>query len=426
MAHIRPFRALRYDADVVGDLRKVVSPPYDVISREEQALLHLSSPYNATHLDFNNAADPYGAAASTFRRWLEDGVVKLDETPGYYYYRQEFELKDGSRRTRSGIFVALRVEDFETGTIRPHEQTFPGAKKDRLALLRACQTHLSSIFCLYGKKDWSVADVIPELLELPASVQLTDRDRVTHRLWYVTEASAIETITKEIAAQSLIIADGHHRYETALQYSVERSAAGAPSDSDQPYNYVLAYLTNAEENGLAILPTHRVLKKNSLPNVADLEKVLLRDFRLKRYAREENKAFDMALLTEGIDRRIGCVLSGTGCHWLLTFDERLARRLNASDPVRALDVTVLHDYIFERLLGLTPQMQREKITYVSDDEAAVRAVDEGEADAAFLLNATTFEQIRAVCSSGETMRQKSTYFYPKLPTGLVFYPLHDE
>ena len=162
-----------------------------------------------------------------------------------------------------------------------------------------------------------------------------------------------------------------------------------------------------------------VVKKKSLPNVADLEKVLLRDFRLRRYAREENKAFYKALLTEGIDRRIGCVLSGAGYHWLLTFDERLARRVNASNPVRALDVTVLHDYIFERLLGLTPQMQREKITYVSDDEAAVRAVDEGEADAAFLLNATTFEQIRAVCSSGETMRQKSTYFYPKVATGLV-------
>ncbi len=425
MAHIRPFRALRYDAEVVGDLHKVVSPPYDVISTEEQALLHLSSPYNATHLDFNNAADPYGAAASTFRKWLEEGVVKLDEAPGYYYYRQEFDLQNGSRKIRSGIFVALRVEEFETGVIRPHEQTFTGAKKDRLALLRACQAHLSSIFCLYGKKGWSVEDVIPDVLKSPSSVELTDRDQVTHRLWYVTEASAIETITKEIASQSLIIADGHHRYETALQYSVERSAAGASRDTDQPYNYVLAYLTNAEETGLAILPTHRILRKNSLPKVADLEKVLLRDFRLKRYAREEKNAFYRALSAEGVDRRIGCVLSGADHHWLLTFDDSLAQRVNASNPIRALDVTVLHDYIFERLLGITPQMQKEKITYVSDNEVAVRAVDQGEAGAAFLLNATTFGQIQAVCSSGETMRQKSTYFYPKLLTGLVFYPLHE-
>ena len=425
MAHIRPFRALRYNPDVVGDLKKVVSPPYDVISPEQQTLLHLQSPYNATHLDFNNAEDPYAAAAQTFQAWLSQHVVQPDPEPGFYCYTQEFTLKDGQHYRRTGLFTALQVEDFESGVIRPHERTFERAKKDRLALLKACQAHLSSIFCLYAGSDWSLEDTLQDELAQPAGVEITDDAGVTHRLWPITNPTAIADISARLADEPLIIADGHHRYETALQYRRERTAETSTSE-DEPFQYVLAYLTNAEDAGLTILPTHRLIQQTRLPSPTSLQAVLKRDFRIARYAPAQRETFLNALSAPGPERRIGCVMAGAEHYWLLSFDDRVTHGLSASEAMRALDVTVLHDVIFERFLGLPPDVQKQAVSYTSDDDEALQRVAAGESQAAFLLRSTTFEQIKQVCEGGETMPQKSTYFYPKLLTGLVFYHLEQE
>ena len=421
MARIRPFRALRYDPDVVGDLEHVVAPPYDVISAEQQHLLHLRSPYNAVHLDFNSAADRYAAAATTLETWRTQGALRRDPAPSIYGYAQDFTLDDGQPRRRLGFFAALRVEDFASGVIRPHERTFERAKEDRLALLRACRTHLSSIFCLYAGKGWALADTLRVESARP-DVDVRDAAGVRHRVWPISDPEIVDGLAAKLADEPLIIADGHHRYETALRYSREREA---PSGGDEPFRYVLAYLTDANDAGLTILPTHRLLRQVRMPAAVDLFRVLSRDFRVTRYPLNARDAFSRALTEPGSARRIGCVVAGAEHYWLLSFDERAVRGLTVSPALKDLDVTVLHDAIFAGVLGLPPDVQKQRVTYTSDEAAALDGVANGEHQAAFLLRPTSFTQVERICADGETMPQKSTYFYPKLLTGLVFQPLED-
>lgn len=422
MALIRPFRGVRYNPAVVGDLQQVVSPPYDVISPEQQTLLHLRSSFNAVHLDLNRNAERYTTAARTLRDWLDRGALIQEQEPALYYYTQEFILKDGSRRKRTGVLTALRLEAFSSGIIRPHERTFEQAKNDRLALLRSCQTHLSPIFCLYSCPDWSVTQALAPALAAPPLVTVRDDQDSIHQLWRVTDQALIAEVAAGVARETLIIADGHHRYETALRYRDERLAQGQ-STGEEPFNYVLAYLTNAQEDGLVILPTHRLFRAAPLPSPQNLRAVLQRDFRVALFPPAERAAFLAALRAPGPDRRIGCALAGAGHYWLLSFDERVAQKLPVSVPLRALDVSILHDVLFQRVLGLTPEVQKQQLSYTIDEDEALHLVAAGQCRAAFLLNPTTVAQIERVCERGETMPQKSTYFFPKLLTGLIFYRL---
>jgi uncharacterized protein (DUF1015 family) len=241
-------------------------------------------------------------------------------------------------------------------------------------------------------------------------------------MWRVTDPGLITDIARALLAEQLIIADGHHRYETALRYREERSRLGE-SNEDAAFNYVLAYLTDAQDDGLVILPTHRVLHDVSMPQSAHLRTALQRDFRISLFSLADVNAFLAALYAAGPGRRIGCALAGASHYWLLSFDEQVTRALPTSAPLRALDVTVLHDVILLRFLGLPAELQKQKISYTIDADEALRHIAEQRSRAAFLLNPTTFEQILQVCERGETMPQKSTYFFPKLLTGLVFYRL---
>lgn len=422
MALIRPFRGVRYNPAVVGDLQQVVSPPYDVISPEQQTVLHLRSPYNAVRLDLNQDPERYASAAKTLHEWLDREVLLQDREPSLYYYTQAFTLKDGSTRTRAGVLTALRLEEFSSGRIRPHERTFEQAKNDRLALLRSCQAHLSPIFCLYDSPDWSLDEALAPALLTTALVTVQDDQNVVHQLWRITDPALIAEVAAGLASESLIIADGHHRYETALRYRSER-VAQERSTGEESFHYILAYLTNAQEDGLVILPTHRLLRDISLPRPRDLRTALQRDFHVTLFSPTEPAAFFSALRAPSPGRRIGCALAGAEHYWLLSFDERATRTLAVSPPLRALDVTVLHDVIFQHFLGLPPEVQKAKLSYTIDEEEALRLVAERHYQAAFFLNPTTVEQIAHVCERGETMPQKSTYFFPKLLTGLVFYRL---
>lgn len=424
MAQIRPFRGVRYNPAVVGDLRSVISPPYDVISPAQQSLLHLRHPYNAVHLDLSQDAERYAYAAKTLREWLDTGVLVRDHEPALYFSVQEFSLKDGSRRRRAGVFVALRLEEFSSGAVRPHERTFEDAKKDRLALLRACRMHLSPIFCLYSTPGWSIERVAEPGLTAAPLIDIADEHDVTHRVWRVTDRRVIAEVTARLAPESLIIADGHHRYETALRYRQEMAAQG-PANEDAPFHYVLAYLTNAQEDGLVILPTHRLLRGVSLPPAQALRTALRRDFRVALFPLHDPAAFLHALRAPGAGRRLGCAVAGAGHYWALSFDERVTRTLAVPAPLRDVDVTVLHELILSRFLGLTPEAQKRHLEYTVDEEKAIRLVAAHQYQAAFLLNPTTFAQILRVCEAGEVMPQKSTYFVPKLPTGLVFLPAGD-
>ena len=422
MAIIRPFRGVRYNPAVAGDLSQLVSPPYDVISPEQQTELLLRSPYNAIHLDLNKDTDRYGAAAQRFHDWLQQRVLVPEVEPALYFYAQEFTLQDGVKRRRIGVFAALRLEEFSSGVVRPHERTFEGAKKDRLALLHACQAHLSSVFCVFGKRGWSLEEIARPALASPPLANITDEHGVIHTLWQTTDAALITAISEGLAQESLIIADGHHRYETALRYRQEHAAQGRTSENE-PYDYVLAYLTNAYDDGLVILPTHRLLRNISTPSPQNLRTVLQRDFRVGLFSHTDTAAFLAALRAPGRERRIGCAIAGAGHYWLLSFDDRVTSGLPLSNPLRALDVTVLHEVILMKFFGLSTELQKQALSYTIDEEEALRGVAERHFQAAFLLNATPFEQVVAVCEQGETMSQKSTYFYPKLLTGLVFYQL---
>jgi uncharacterized protein (DUF1015 family) len=422
MAIIRPFRGVRYNPAVVGDLQQVVSPPYDVISSEQQTLLHLRSPYNAIHLDLNRDPERYTVAAKTLAAWLEQGVLIQEQEPALYFYTQEFVLKDGVQRRRAGVLSALRLEEFSSGKIRPHERTFEHAKADRLALLKACQTHLSSIFCLYSLPGWSLEHTLAPALSAPPLMRVRDDLDTEHTLWRVTEPELIAEVASQLANETLIIADGHHRYETALRYRNECVARGE-GNGEAPFNYALAYLTNAQDEGLVILPTHRLLRDVTLPNVQHLRMVLQREFRLSAFALQDKAAFFTALRAPGPERRIGCFFAGASYYWLLTFDDRATQGLSLSLPLRALDVTVLHDVLLQRFLGLSMELQKQKLSYTVDEEEALRRVIDHQCQAAFFLNPTTFQQVADVCRGGETMPQKSTYFFPKLLTGMVFYKL---
>lgn len=423
MVMIRPFHGVRYNPALVGDFSRVVSPPYDVISPEQQTLLHMRSPYNAVHLDFNQDSERYTAAAERLRDWLAREVLIRETEPALYFYSQEFTLKDGRKRQRTGVLAALRLEEFSSGLIRPHERTFEGAKKDRLELLRSCQTHLSPIFCLYAKKEWSLARVGKSVLAQPPLVSLVDDKEVVHQVWNVTDPTVIAEVTKGLEGESLIIADGHHRYETALRYRQERAAQGQ-SSGEESYNFVMAYLTNAYDDGLVILPTHRLLEEVMMPNLRDLRAVLQRDFRVGQFALDQRDAFLAELSAPGAGHRIGCMFAGAGYYWLLSFDDRATRNLaHVSTQLRSLDVTVLHDVLLQQFLGLSPELQKQKLTYTIDADEALQRVIDRKSQATFLLNPTSYEQVAQVCGQSETMPQKSTYFYPKLLTGLVFYQL---
>jgi uncharacterized protein (DUF1015 family) len=266
----------------VGDLQHVVSPPYDVISTEQQTLLHLRSPYNAIHLDLNRDPERYSVAAKTLSTWLEQQALIQDETPALYFYTQEFTLKDGMRRRRVGILAALRLEEFSSGKIRPHERTFENAKADRLALLQACQTHLSSIFCLYSRPQWSLERTLTPALTEPPIVDVQDDSDTIHKLWRVTDSTLIAEVVGRLGRETLIIADGHHRYETALNYQKLRRQQAGSLAGQQSYDGVLMLLTALEDPGLTVLPTHRVTT-TALPAYDRVQSLLGATFDLQEF-----------------------------------------------------------------------------------------------------------------------------------------------
>jgi uncharacterized protein (DUF1015 family) len=394
MAVVRPLRGLRYDPASVGDVGQALAPPYDVISPAEQAELYGRSLYNAIRLILPREADRGAAAARQLREWVEARVLVPDPAPALYLYSQRFSLPDGTTRRRDGIICRLRLEDFARGVVRPHERTLPGPKADRLAILRATGANLSPIFGLYARPGETVRALLGEAA---MGAPVIDVDG-WHQLTRVTDAGAIERFTSALANETVIIADGHHRYETALAYRDEQRG-------NEAAGYVMAYLANMEEPGVVILPTHRLVRGPLALAPGALEARLREAFDvapLPARGRRATGEIDVALA----DRRLR----------LRARREATARLAHFPSAVRGLDVALLHGAILEPLLGVGA----EGLDFTHDDEEAVEAVAKGRASAAFLLNAPSMHEVLQVCLAGEVMPEKSTYFYPKLASGLVF------
>ena len=428
MADVRGFRGLRYAASRVGDLSRVVCPPYDVIGPSEAAALRAASPYNAIHLELpepepgdTSGTTRYARAAAALAAWRAEGALTRDAEPCLYAIEETFGW-EGVTHRRRGVMAAVGLADWEAHVVLPHEHTLAGPKADRLELLRACAANFSPIFMLYPPQPaaeealWGVLESTTPLAE----VQLPD-ERVT-RVW---AAGAVgQALTNALAESPLYIADGHHRYETALRYRNERRA-GAASNPATGYEFVMTYLVSMDDAGLLVLPTHRCAP----PGPIDKERL---DGLLAERFIAESQPFAAAGGAPGVAAELArrgaadtaLALYRGGMVTYLRPREDAARFMPPErlPAWRALDVARLDSLLLRPLLG--PEAA-ERLTYTRDAREAVDAVDSGQAAFAVLMNATPPAQIAAVADVGERMPQKSTYFHPKLSSGLVFHVLDD-
>jgi uncharacterized protein (DUF1015 family) len=413
MADVQPLRALHYDPAVAGDVADLVAPPYDVIDAERRAQLAARSPRNVVEVDLPEGGDhPYAHAAELFAAWQRDGAVVRDAEPALWALRQDYTGPDGRELVRHGFFCRIRVEEYGAGRIRPHERTHPGPKEDRLRLTRATRVNMSPIFCLHPG---------PTLLrgEGEPFADVTDDEGTRHRLWRIAEADAIRDVQSALADAELLIADGHHRYETARAYAEEIGGDGA-------HRYVLACLVALEDPGLTVFPTHRLVKDTTSAQQEALAAALRADFDIERVERDE-----IAPPPGDGPSVFGYVDSHFRQPFRLALSDQAtadAALPGAPEPYRKLDAAVLEALLLKGPLELTDDdiSHLHRFGYARDTEQALALVESGEYDIAFLLRATPVQQVREVAASGASMPPKSTYFFPKLLTGLLFNPLYDE
>ncbi len=439
MPEIRPFRALRFEPDVVGDLAAVVSPPYDVISSTQQRALLARHPKNVVRLDLplmepgDQPDDQYRRAARTFAQWRSDGSFRKDPRPSIYAYEQTYHVPGTAvERVQRGFFGRLRLEQFEPGGgVLPHERTLAGPKEDRYRLLRATGANFSPVIGLYADPSGGAADHLAEIARDPADIDLVDDEGVRHRLWVVPAEGVrqpmVRALTAAAGAAPITIADGHHRYETALRYRDERRMSRS-CEEDPAFDYILMLLLETTAQPLTVLPTHRVVRQLGEVGVAALWASLGAYFLVRPVAApaELQAAFGPTALAAGGHGRFG-LWTRTGGALLeakrAAFDTWLPA---GGEALRRLDVTLLQ-VALERCAGIDPAATTAggRVAYTKSAAEAIDWVQtsDGGADAAFLLDPTPVADIAAVAAAGDVMPQKSTYFFPKPVTGLVINPL---
>ena len=438
MADVQPLRGIRYSTEAVGDLAQVVTPPYDVISPEAQGKYYARNPYNIIRLELgeeqagdNTLNNRYTRAATALAEWRLNGVLQQDASPGYYLYQQVF-THNGQSYTRTSLLARVRLEPWSSQVILPHEHTMTKPKDDRLKLLRACATNLSPIMSLYDDPQGRIRRLLHSYAA-KAEVQITDEVGEGQRLHHITDAEQIALIQNFFAERQLYIADGHHRYETALNYREEIREQRRQLHVDDAVQFVLMALVDVDDPGLLVLPTHRLLAGLANDAVRELTtEHLARYFTVQEFGTGTGTAIGgnelLSQLAQVGTTAPSLVLSIAAHNWLLQLNEQGQQRMAESGHSAAwneLDVAVAQTLILEALLGI----HEEDITagtylrYTRDAQQALQAVQDGTAQVAMLLNATRVRQIRDVSQTDDRMPQKSTYFYPKLITGLVMNPL---
>ncbi len=433
MPDIRPFRALRFNPDVAGDLALLVAPPYDVIGPALHERLLARHPRNAVRLDLpvslpgEDADERYRRVARTVAEWRSDGTLRRDPRPSVYVYEQRYRVPGTAlERTQRGFFARLRIEPFGPGSgVLPHERTLSGPKEDRYRLLRATSLNTSPVVGLYEDPSRAAAAAMATAVDDAPAVDLVDDDGVQHRLWAVpaTSGGAVDAMIGAASEGPVYIADGHHRYETALRYRDERRARA--SETDPAFDFLLTLFLDAADN-LTVLPTHRLVRSLGDAGLGRLKEGMPRLFAAEASTADDLLArFDAAGGLEGGHGRFG-LLTRDGA-WLLTArrDAIAPHQVSGGAAVRALDVSLLAAAL-ESLLGIDAAAvsggQRVAYTKSADEAAAAVASGSNGVDAAFLLEPTPVASILAVARDGDVMPQKSTYFYPKALTGLLLNP----
>jgi len=420
VTRIRPFRALRYDPTRV-DFSRVIAPPYDVIAAEERALLYDRDPHNAIRLELtrdvgDEASTDYAQIRETLAAWRAEGVLLRETEPALYALRQGFATPDGRRHERESFFALLHLEDYARRIVRPHERTLAGPKADRLKVLRAARANLSPVFLLYEDREQALA---PRLREAKAHALCVAREEsgATHELARVDDAAAVRAVAEFLAERAVVIADGHHRYETALAYRDERRAAGDGAP-DAPHEWILASFANAYAPGTLLLPIHRLVCKGSAPAPA-----AWRD-RLPRWTQRELPSVEPSKIDALLARELAPLADR---HAFASEDAsgtlRIFWRPRADSE---LTVRVLHREVIEGVFGLDEAAVRDgAIAYPKSAAQTARDLRAGRGVVALYLNPLRPEDVFRVTAAGEVLPQKSTFFTPKLPTGVVFRTLDE-
>lgn len=436
MAVIAPFRGILYNPDKVSDMSKVIAPPYDVISPEGQDKLYQNSDYNIVRLDFGKEGpsddqghNKYTRAASEFKAWQEKGILSRDEMPAIYIYEQDYRIKDGSLKTRKGFMAIVRLEELDSGVILPHERTLSGPKTDRLNLTKACGANFSPIFSLYSDPDKRTNKLLSGKTNNKPIVDIQDENGISNRLWRVTDENVIAGLVTEISDKPIFIADGHHRYETALNYRNEMREKHPGFTGKESFNYTLMYFSNMDDEGLTVFPTHRLIYGVKDFNPPVFEERLAENFDIERFpqpfAEEGRSRFLKRLREKGKEgHSFGVYSEGWDHASVITLKDDGVMDGLVKDHSRAysrLDVTILHTLVVENILGISKESQerKENIEYIQDEEEGLLRVRDGKRQILFVLNPTKVSEVEEVARARDKMPQKSTYFYPKLLTGLV-------
>jgi len=441
MAKIIPFKGILYNKEKIRDIKDVVAPPYDVISPAEQEELYKRHENNVVRLILGKESDSdtpdnnrYTKARDSFDSWQRDSILIKDAFPSIYVYSQEYHLgeTEGFEKKRRLGFIALsKLEDFGEGKIHPHENTLAKPKEDRLKLMQHCNANFSSIFGLFSDPSKRIDSVLKDYMRHSPLYDMVDDAGMRHTLWAIRDNRAIKIITSVMSDKQIFIADGHHRYETAINYRNEMRGKLPDFSGEELYNYVMMYFTNTNSEGLSILPIHRLVS-----NLSDFDKKKIVEkagefFNIEKLSFNESdeKTVKQKLFSDikerGEKEHIFGMYLGNDEYLLLTLkDEDVLDRLitNSRHPSwKKLDVTILHTLLIEKVLRISEKnlAEQKNITYTISGDEAIKDVKAGKYQIALFLNPTKIEDVKDVAAAGEKMPQKSTFFYPKLITGLV-------
>jgi uncharacterized protein (DUF1015 family) len=410
MTEVKPFKAIIYDTSrVKGD--DVVCPPYDIITPEMKNALYDRSPYNIIRIDFgkdhegdNESENRYTRARNFLEQWLKDGILTESPDRCYYLYQVSYSI-DGKPITMRGIFGAVRLTELCKGVF-PHEATHSKPKADRLNLMKYCRANLSPIFSIYRSSKNNHLSIFDKYTGAPPYISAKDPDGFIHSMWIIDEHADVQSIEEELSEVEVYIADGHHRYETALEYQRLRKQENPSHNGDEPYNFVLMYLVNIQSGGLTILPTHRIVNGVDI-NKEQLLESLSKEFKIEQVDSSEGLCNTIA----GYRRAIGMAFGDSVEGYVLSYDEVHAEDIEP--PLRNLDVTVLHEIIIKRLI------KAERIIYEMNPDLVMEGIRGHKNRIAFFLNPTRVEDVERVAKACLRMPPKATYFYPKILTGFV-------
>ncbi len=434
MLDVKPLNAVVYNQEKVN-INEVIAPPYDVILEDYRQELLNRNKFNIVNLilangskDLSDKDNRYINAQKTFQKWLQENVLIKTEKPCIFYLLQKYEM-NGKNVTRKGFIARNKIEDFSSKQILPHEFTMGGPKQDRLNLTTTCQANFSQIFMVYSDKEFLIEKAVEPILKEKPFIDVVDDNGVQNIVYKIDDEKIIELIEKVMSDKTLLIADGHHRYETAMNYRNEMQEKG---DKSEDIKYVMSYFTNMEDD-LLIFPTHRIIKKWIEPYVL-LEKVKkyfdVKDFIFNGKNKQQVKAEFLSAIEDANKKQIsmGLYMKNVNKFYLLTLRENVDKILdeyNVPDVLKTLDLIVLHKVLISKEFGFSEEEQfnQDGIKYIKQESEAFDLIDLGKAEASFIMAYPKIEDIKRIAGKGERMPQKSTYFYPKLLSGIVINPL---